>query len=209
MSLSKGDLDRLLDLLSTPEKLESALDEADKVLRDAYWQDKNLGIVAWLGQVILPLAYRPVSTEAKSKIKTISYNVASFLWPGWDEPGVIISKDQQDLGAQAAELNLRLADELDKPVIAKSRAHWMMGGYLLTQREFGRAAQSFATAARLAGDDGNRAEQLLSEAFRDLATNSPELKSRLAELRTLKDGEAFAGQVLAAARVCGFQPDLG
>jgi len=208
MPLSKGDLDRLLDLLSTPDRRVEALDAADRTLRDAYWQDKNLGMVAWLGSTVMPLSHNETDPEILSKIKTIAYNVASFLWPGWDEEGLEITPDQRELGRQAADLNLRLAHDLDKPAIAVSRAHWMRGGYFLTDRDFPAAAQSYTEAARLAKEAENHAEVLLSEAFLALAMHGPELKSKLAELRTQKDGEAYAGQVIAAARVCGISAGL-
>ena len=68
MPLSKGDIDRLLDLLSTPERLAEALEKADQTLRDAYWQDKNLGIVAWLGSVVMPIAHNETDEEILSKV---------------------------------------------------------------------------------------------------------------------------------------------
>ncbi len=205
MPLSPGDLDRLLDLLSIPDSLSEGLDKADKALRQAYWTDKNVGIVAWLGGVVLPLVHRPLNDEDRSVVKTIAYNVASFLWRGWDEPGITINQDQHILGRQAAEINLMLANDLNKELIAKSRANWMLAAYHLIDRDFKASAEKFQTAADQAKKDGNVAEELLSLAFADLAKNSPTLDARLDALRAQENGEAYAGQVVTAARVCGFK----
>lgn len=205
MPLSPGDLDRLLDLLSNPDSLSDGLEKADQALRQAYWTDKNVGIIAWLGGVVLPLVHRPMNDADRSVVKTIAFNVASFLWRGWDEPGITINQDQHILGRQAAEINLMLANDLDKPLIAKSRAHWMLAAYYLVDRDFSAAAEKFGIAAEQAKEDGNVAEELLSLAFADLAKNSPDLDSRLDALRAQENGEAYAGQVVTAARVCGFK----
>ncbi|MEK6223007.1 MAG: hypothetical protein N2D54_12245, partial [Chloroflexota bacterium] len=66
-----------------------------------------------------------LANEFKGKAKALNYNLASFSWPGWDEPGFMdIPTDILALGLQAAHENLRLAIELKKEEVRVSRAHW-------------------------------------------------------------------------------------
>lgn len=203
MPLSQGDLDRILDDLSAADRLSAGLAAADQAIRDAFWKDRNPGVIAWIGKVVLKMAGNDLSPDDHSQVKTIAYNVASFLWPGWGEEDIKLTPDQTELGQYAADLNLRLAYDLNKPTIAKSRAHWMVGGYRLTTGQLDQARENFETAAKLAREDGNEAEGLLSDAFRGLATADPALGESLAELRKQKDGDFFADQIVAAGRVCG------
>jgi hypothetical protein len=63
--------------------------------------------------------------------KTIAYNLGSYTWPGWDEPGIKIQPEDLVLGFQAAKLNLRLGEDLARGAEPMSRAHWLVGAHAL------------------------------------------------------------------------------
>src|ERR1700712_2391987 len=67
-----------------------------KTMLDAYWKRKTLPAVVALGasgiQYALTHAQFPTNSgaarELRSLAKAMSYDLASFTWPGWDEPGI-------------------------------------------------------------------------------------------------------------------------
>lgn len=120
---------------------------------DLYWQAKHLGSVVALAQggIHYCLA-RMESGEADdrdyfgSHAKGLAYNLASFTWPGWDEPGVAPTACEVASGFDAAKLNLRLAVELRKPADRVRDAHWLMGAHHLAANEPAAALDEFRRA---------------------------------------------------------------
>ncbi len=114
----------------------------DQLLRDAYWKHKNLPLATTLATAgihfCLTHAHHAhltpdpsLATSLKSSAKALAYNLASFTWPGWDEPGISPTPADIALGHEAAKLNLRLALELQKPPDKIRNAHWLLGAHLL------------------------------------------------------------------------------
>lgn len=196
---------------------------ATKVFSEAmlhlYWQAKNLPLAVVIGragaQFALIAAERQPeqANDLRSTAKALTYNLASFTWPGWDEPGITITAADVIFGLDAAKTNLRLAVELQKGDLPLSRAHWMLGAQQLAQRDFAAAANSFAAAEKFASAANTPAEALLAQGFarvahiveaHHLGTPSPavaELVELKQELARLPDGEAFSGQIDTALRV--------
>ena len=80
-----------------------------------------------------------------------------------------ISAGDMTAGLDAARANLRLADELNKDDLPRSRAYWMLGAQLLAHRRFGGSLAAFGEAARYAGTAGAPGEELLSAGFQIMA----------------------------------------
>lgn len=192
-----------------------------ELMKHTYWQRKNLPATIKIGQAGVALgnaladSYPEQSTEIRSQVKGIYYDLASFTWPGWDEPGITISADQIQLGLQAAERNLQLAADLNKPPIACCRAYWMLAAQQIATRQYHKAADHFAQAEQSAQQAGASAEQLLSKGFIQVArlladpdNNTP--TEKLDEIKTalhaLEHGSAFVQQIDDALRVFGGQP---
>jgi hypothetical protein len=86
------------------------------------------------------------------------YNLASFAWPGWEEPGIVIDAEALAAGRAAA---LRCLEIRRDPAHAAvpfgytlAIAHWMVGAYHLAAREWDAARESFAQAQRLKQEAG-------------------------------------------------------
>ncbi len=192
----------------------------DETARHAYWQKKDLpGAVALLqagiaeGGRLATAAPSPEGGQAiRNVVKMLCYNLASFTWPGWDEPGIVIGDEQVKAGLEAAQANLVLARELHKPPIALSRAYWMLAAQQIAQHAYPKAIENFAQAGKYAEEAGEAAEKLLASGFALAVCLLQDPQDRQAEhgleeitaaLRKEKDGEFFVKQIENALRVFG------
>lgn len=192
-----------------------------EVMRHYYWKLKDLPAAIAFGQAGAHFALfsaiqadetdPALAHQLRSTAKGIYYDLASFAWPGWDEPGIAISAGDLAIGLDAARANLRLGHELNKGDLALSRAFWMRAGHEMCTEDLDAARQSYHNAARHAHAAGSKADQLLCEGFVRLtelldATISgpdPELDSILEHLKPLENGPEFSNQILTARRVFG------
>ena len=200
--------------IKDPTEASNAYSEA---MRTAYWTDKDIPMVtaiAYAGVSRLLAAAEPAdrdeSYQLRSSAKGLLYDLASFTWIGWDEPGVVIGPTDASAGLAAAQSNLGMAIELDKGDLPVSRAYWMLGAHLLTGRQIGDAQAAFAEAARCAEAAGAEAEALLSRAFGILGSlaageegAAKRLDATIARLGSIEEGDFFADQVTTARSVLG------
>ncbi len=195
-----------VDLAAKPKAYSEAM-------RHAYREDKDLSAamaIAWAGiSRLLALAHASDPDQAyefRSQAKALSYDLASFTWAGWDEPGIVITPPEARAGCAAARANLELAKELEKGELPRARAHWILGAHELAagRPEEARADfESAVTLARAAGAQG-ASEAKLARAFVALtdlsagASTEAELAATLEELRADPDGAALVEQVNTA-----------
>jgi hypothetical protein len=134
---------------SDPERAAEALATAQ---RDLYWTDKDIPAVVTLSRAgiahLLKIARQspedtPEANRAGHEAKALAFNLGSFTWPGWAEPGITLTPADIAAGFEAARLNLRLAEELHRPEKAKAKAHWLLGAQQLSAADFASAADSF------------------------------------------------------------------
>ena len=197
--------------------IDAAAEAYTEVIRAAYWDDEDLTLttaVAYAGVSRLLAAAEALDAEhahtIRSAAKGMVYNLASFTWPGWDEPGIELTASDARVGLAAARTNLAMAADLDKGDLALSRAQWMLGAHLLTKGEHDDAVAAFEAATSHAGSAGVGGERLLAEAFGRLSRLARgdegadvALEEALDRLRAEQDGEAFAAQVTTARVVLG------
>jgi hypothetical protein len=119
-------------------------------LRDLYWKTHDLPGVVAIGRagILYCLAH-----ALRPQAKAMAYDVGSFTWPGWEEPGINPTTDDLAFGRQCAGLNLSLAIELNKPVEKVASAHWLAGAHALTAGEWSSAASAFDAAIALLETD--------------------------------------------------------
>jgi hypothetical protein len=189
-----------------------------ELMRHSYWKDKAVDLALRLGEVGVIYAHTAAAGEPDAegakqllyKAKGFAYDIGSFAWVGWDEPGIEIDSKAVELGAEAAALNLALADQLVRGDLPMSRAHWLVAGYQLTGGQFSSAATSFDQGAAFAAKAGAEADRLLNMAFAGLARwleiSSEAAKSKyqaaLKALAQTEHGDSFVAQVSAAQAVC-------
>lgn len=188
-----------------------------QALRDAYWVHHDLAAVTVVGLSGIGACLSTAETVdgktgylLRSEAKAMLYDLASFTWPGWGEPQIEIVERDTQLGLEAAALNLRLAEQLDKGDLPTSRARWMYGAQLMAADLYAEAEEQFTESADLAQRAGADGEAILSRAFGVLcsilagnAAAEPAYAQVLEELRAEEEGEALVEQVVVARSVFG------
>ena len=224
--------DQVLDILRTqdscaaiealgrqPEPLESARAYADLVSA-LYWKEKDLYSVivmaragiqySLMAAAALEIRDTALAYELRSIAKGLAYDLGSFTWPGWDEPGIDIAPAHLAFGLEAAKVNLRLARELNKGDLPLSRACWLLGAHHLAAGDMQAAQRHFQEAAGYAQSAGANEEALLCAGYDALvailaSSQDPArpdaLASIQAQLAATEQGKGFAAQLETAQRV--------
>ncbi len=228
-------LDEAIDYLSKDDALVAIqyLNEHDdplviaqtynELVQHLYWQLRDLPgliIVAYAGmQYGLMMAERAsdkvVAAKIKGVVKAISYNLASFTWPGWNEPELRIDPVVQKIGRDAARTNLRLAFELKRGDDALARAYWMLGAQELAAGRLDEARKEFSRAAKYAASAHEDDESLLAEGFEEVVnlvedSDDDDARKKLTKIKEKlaggQHGTTYIDQLDTALRVFGGAP---
>jgi hypothetical protein len=84
--------------------------------------------------------------ELRYAAKRMATNVASFTWPGWDEPGIAITPDQMRQGLMFARYSVRQLRALDPTPAQLAYTLWFLGAQLLAHRQYAAAQATFERA---------------------------------------------------------------
>lgn len=224
--------DQTLDLLSQSDTFAviEFLDQQDNQLQVAktylelvnhlYWKEKNVPEMVALARAGIQYALAAGSAVFKrdlhmtlllrSEAKSIAYNLASFTWIGWDEPGIVLDETDQCYGLEAARMNLRLSFELDKGDMRISRAYWMEGAQLIAAACLAKAKENFQRATTYAVRADEKGDELIARGFEllvDLLQDSQALKTEKAmiiikdQLLQIEHGQMYIDQIDTAWRV--------
>jgi hypothetical protein len=190
---------------------------------ELYWKARDLPAVVTVGRAgILYCLGRaaegeisPENTEVlRGVAKGLAYDVGSFTWPGWEEPGISPSEAELATGRDCAALNLRLAIELKKPADRVSMAHWLVGAHALAKGDWDSAIAAFTRALDVFGP-GDPAAVAMRPcnagylAVAQLCRNSGDVEALgqfetvTASLKAREDADAkvYLAQLLAARRL--------
>lgn len=207
-----------IEFLATQQDQLDVIKTYGDVMHHFYWKSKDLTHSVAMGRAGLQYGLTSAaqykesdperSAELKSAAKALAYDIASFTWDGWAEPGIEITPSDLKTGLDAAETNLRLAIELQKPDLPMSRAYWMLGAQQLSAHQFDNARTSFQAASNLATTAKVPAEALLADAFKVLVcvvesknpTCETDLNLLISKLENTKDGPDFIPQIRRAKR---------
>lgn len=206
----------IIEQLNNQPDVLVAMTAYSKLVKHFHWQQKNLPLLVAVGWAGIQYGLIQAKTEPErahdiqSWAKTIAYDVASFAWPGWDEPGLTVDPTAQFLGLESARLNLRLALDLGKGDLPTSRAYWLLGAHLLAAGDFEGAGDCFGETAVFAQKANAPAEAVMAEgysAITDLLANPADRQAHVrldrvkVELAALEDGPFFVEQLDTAYRV--------
>jgi hypothetical protein len=187
-----------------------------QAVMDAYWKKKDLHASVILGRAGIQHALSAATNNAekaaalRGKAKAMAYNVASFTWPGWDEPGINCPPAMVEIGLDCARTNIRLAKELNKGDLPMSRGLWMLAGHQLARGEFEEAAKNYAAARDHAMIAASVGDEALCAGFLALThllqqpsdAAEAEMAQAITRLETAgDDGKEFIRQIEVARRV--------
>jgi hypothetical protein len=210
----------VIELLAAEADPLAATRVFGEVVGELYWKQKDLHRTVVLAQAGIQFGLTAAviandqdaerAGEIRGVVKGLAYNLAAFVWPGWDEPGIEISAADLAFGREAARLNLRLAHELNKPDLPVSRAYWLVGAHCLSAGEFQEALDQFTTSETYAQKAGASGEILLGKGYRFLAQRllAPQeagadasLEQICAQLSETPEGAELAAQLRTSWRV--------
>ena len=144
--------------------------------------------------------------------KRIATNVASFTWPGWNEPGISISDEQMGQGLIFARYSVRQLHELDPTAAQLAFTHWFLGAQLIAHKQYAEALQVLKAAHAYNLEQGENPEgRLMLEGYIGLAallegreeSGEAEFSAAVASLqaRGSTDAQFYAEQLLTARTV--------
>ena len=162
--------------LNRQDDVLRALVSYEELVRDLYWKEKNLPASIAIAQAAIEhaLAHAELTDNSeladdyRAKAKAISYNLASYTWPGWKEPGIEITADEIQIGLKAAEQNLQLALSLNRDPLRVGYAHWVLGAQHIAVKDLPAAKADFAQSAALASEVEEHSAVLLANGFEAL-----------------------------------------
>ncbi len=145
------------------------------LVNDFYWKEKAFSEVITFSRAGIQYCLTKAQEIAKDDVekvvqlkttaKIISYNLASYTWPGWDEKGISISQSDLLVGLDAAKLNLRLAFELKKGAVPLSMAYWVLGAQYLALANYDEAIKAFISSKEKAEEGNNKMNDLLASGY--------------------------------------------
>ena len=167
-------------------------------------------------QHTLSLAERrpALAAEYKAQALPLTFNFASFTWPGWGEGNVAHDLDDRHrrLGMEAAQLNVALHEELTTPPARRKNGYWVLGIHHLADGTHDAARDAFSTSRDLAATAGLEDSRAMAQGwihFTNILAGKDE-SAALADIDTSlrkmgDDGTYYADQYATAMAV--FRPD--
>src|SRR5690348_6291645 len=106
--LDEQDIGLALHELARQEDALGALKATTQVMRELYWKRKDLPAsvlfacagmslgFAWAARTSDPA----LADQLRGIVKGLAYDIASFTWPGWDEPGIVVTASDLRAGME-------------------------------------------------------------------------------------------------------------
>jgi len=219
--LTEENAQAVIEFLKEQDDILLAADTFNAVMRHAYWEMHDLDNtvilakegIAYASSKAKEVEDKGQAAELNNMVKAMTYNLASFTWPGWDEDWIEdISPEYLKLGLDAAHTNLHLAIELDRGDLAISRAYWMLAAQQIASKKYQEARENFSKSIEFAEKVEAHSDVLLSHGFLHVVSllENPQdedacssLEAIRSELVNLEHGEMLAQQMDDALRVFG------
>lgn len=199
-ALDRDDVSAAIEWILTEDDPARVLAMFHGAIRHAYWSRKDVGQVVALGEAAFAFGGTSDDERLVGLLKPIAYDVGSFCWVGWDEPGVAISAEDAAAGARAASSNLVLAERSQRPPASLASAHWLVGAHALASGDRLAAVASFEESARYARAGGDRGAELLALGYVAIARGEVPDTAAFADI---EHGDDHAAQLITAAKIFG------
>lgn len=131
-----------------------------------------------------------------------SYNLSAGCWPAWDETSYNRTEIQLDLGLEAAEFNVELANKLEAGPERRKNGCWIQAAHLACRSEFEPAKLLFEQCRQYAAEAADGDAELMAKGWcllMDQLLGDQTAISKLDQLKTElrakgDDGEFYASQ---------------
>lgn len=166
------------------------------VVEHLYWKAKNLPGCLAVGRAGLLYGLTQsravddpqVRRQLRVSAQELSFNLASYGWPGWEEKGIEIGPSELAEALDAARLDLRLVREMEYPPTKHANAHWIVGAQLLAAGLHAEARAEFEASSAMAAKAKAPEKDWMARGFAAIATalekpNDEAGRAQLAEAR--------------------------
>ncbi len=139
----------------TPDEFKAV---ARNVRKTFYWDKKDLVTYVALTKHLLATAFENSGVENEhsrafgERVVGLGYDLASMTWPGWDEEGIAVTDELQQVGLAAARMIVRVADEHDAPAEVRHNNYWILGAHLLASGDPKGAKKAWQKSMELHAD---------------------------------------------------------
>lgn len=219
---ANGDTFQAFEFLEAHDHPREVAERYSELVRRIYAEKKDIPLMLAFGRQGISVALRDAkalqATDRETSLalqgiaKSIAYNLGSNTWPGWDEPGIVLTRSDIVLGVDAAALNLRLGKELQRGPEPMGNAYWLAGAQHLAGGRAPQALEAFTAAKVEFAKAGKPDYVLMTTGYLALtrrlveetrAAGTAELQRALAELQQSPSDDAkfFAEQIRTAERI--------
>ena len=216
--LAREDSLRVVEYITTLGSPRDVMGVFVVLSRDLYWENRNIPAAMAIGRAGIQYGIteaarqedQDVAYQLRSEAKDLAYDLSSFCWPGWSEPGIVIDDSELVLAQDLAKVNLRLALALNKGDLPLSRAYWLIGAHHLAVEQHEAARRAFVEGTKFAIAAGAREQELLLRGYvylsdmlkdPDNAELGKEFDFILKELDTSREGSFYREQLETAHSV--------
>lgn len=170
--LKESDTFKAIEFVNSQGEPQMVAKKYSNLVKDLYWKEHAISDVVTIAragiQYCLTTAHELAKYDSEGALqlkrmaRVISYNLASFTWPGWDEKDIVISQSDLLAGLDAAKLNLRLVNELKEEPIRFSIAYWVLGAQYVAAGENDKAIDAFVSSMERAKEANDKESELLA-----------------------------------------------
>jgi hypothetical protein len=220
--LKKEDTFKAIEYLNSLGKPPKIAKGYSDLVMDFFWKERSLADVITFARAGIHYCLTKPGTsgkrstkelkELKGYAKVISYNLASFTWPGWNDKDIKISSRDLEIGLDAAKINLRLARELKRGAIPMAMAYWVLGAQHLASKNYDEALKAFGFSKKNAHKGNDQMSELLADGYigiteitqgRKKTSGKKEFDMAVAGLRSIEsdDSKFFISQLRTVLKV--------
>ena len=198
-ALDGGDVAGAIAFVEREDDPQRVIAMYHSAVRHLYWARKDIASTVALGRRAID---RALELDLPLAADMLAYDVASFAWTGWNEPGIAIGPEEMSAGAEVANLCLELTTKLQRDDAALARAHWLVGAHQLANGRANEAVPSFDSSAEHGRRHNDPGLELLAHGYRAIAErDAGALEAVVARINEVDEGPEYVEQLRTAARV--------
>lgn len=182
--------------------LDKQIEGLNKLMIHLRWEEKDLAGIAKAAQLAEELVGDTDDEAVLGNWKAVCFNRAAFVWRGWGDEDLTVTREEEATGDRFAILNLELGARLGRGAVPMGRAEWLVGAFAWSRGDKAEARDRFANSLELVKEGDDPLEVKMMEAYVG-AVSGADVSGLLAELDAAPEGDFYATQVRNAMRILG------